>query len=138
MLWVTVDGMVSTENIDPPIPDPAATFGDIVRDAVIQAAGRRENVERTRAWRKVYEMLEKHDDCLEELHVEPIAYVLPLCEVTDEAEARRLIVRFCKMGIGQHPLLLASERWYYLPRFDGTIETLMTWTARFEAARENT
>lgn len=85
-------------------------------------------------WEDVYRMLEKHD--IDELAPSdtPVEYTLPLIACVDTAQAKRLIVRFCKMGIGSHPLLAPNERWYYIPNFDGTGEAIFKWSQKFEAA----
>lgn len=138
IIWVARDGMVTLKKPELADPDPVVDFADIVRDAVIDASRHtsyQTPCERNRRWRKVYEMLEKSDECIGSLEVEPVTAVLPLCEVQDEKVAKALITRFCKLGIGTHPLLHPDERWHYLPSFNGEVETLFAWAKKFEEAQ---
>jgi hypothetical protein len=125
-LWISVDGMVTTEKVEGARFDPHEAWCDVVRDALSQ-----------RKWEEVNRMLEKHDD--DELtdpdDPDVTTYVLPVLCVPTMTDARKIIVRFCKLGIGTHPLLAPKERWYYLPNFDGTTEALWEISERFEKFR---
>lgn len=106
-----------------PIDDYVA-WCEVVKDALIM-----------RRWDEVYRMLEKHDD--DDLTAPPDVqtFTLPLVTVPTREVAKRLVVRFCKLGVGPHPLLSATERWYYIPNFGGKLKDIWEWSDRFEAAK---
>ncbi len=136
-IWITRDGMVSLEKVEAATPDPHVEFANIVRDAVIVASSKSKSAhatqyEITRAWQKIHTMLEKHDECTDELIVDEVTWMLPLVVVATPAAAKRAIVRFCKMGIGQHQLLRPDDRWYFIPNFGGTVEDLWAWSTKFD------
>lgn len=112
-IYIAVDGLVTTHSIDYAPVDGHTHWCNVVRDALIE-----------KRWEDVYRMLEKHDD--DELTIPPetSSYTIGICKVASEKIAHKIIVRFCKMGIGDHPLLNAKERWYFIPNFEATSEDL--------------
>lgn len=124
-IWIARDGMVTTRRVDGQDFDhhDAAheAWCDVVKDALL-----------ARRWEEVYRMLEKHDS--DELTCEPEIQDYTMCVacVPTVQDAQDIIVRFCKLGYGSHPLLAKNERWYYLPGFCDSVEGLKAVTKMFE------
>ncbi len=127
-IWIATDGMVTTKRIEvQDSPDVAhEQWCDVVRDALVE-----------RKWEAVYRMLEKHGE--DELTGGPESddYVLCVANVPTEQDAHDIIVRFCKLGYGSHPLLAPKERWYYLPGFCGTVDGLFGVSQMFQRFHES-
>lgn len=123
-IQVARDGLVVIGNPIMATLKPHEAWCEIVKDALL-----------AKRWEAVYRMLEKHDDDeLAEAPNEDVHYTLPLVECDNAEQAKQLIVRFCKMGIGSHPLLASKERWYYIPNFGGEVEDVLVWSKKFERA----
>ena len=120
-VYVGADGLFIDSMLYGPWVDPHEEWCNTVRDALM-----------LRRWEDAYRMLEKHDD--DELARAPRdreLYTLPLIELADRATYDRVRVRFCKLGVGVHPLLAPRERWYHLSPFvAGSVAEVFAWEKR--------
>lgn len=120
-LWVAVDGLLTFDKIEGQVRTQHEEWCDIVRDALLE-----------RRWEAAYRMLQKHDEDEMTEPVDALTYTLPMFVAPSIDAAIQLRTAFCKLGIGDHPLLQPKTLWYYLPNFNGGVEEVHHYATQFD------